>query len=230
MRFIFVDTETTSDDESAAVCEIGWIETDEHFNEVARIESLIDPQKPIEPSASGVHGIVDEDVQHCPTLDEFFREKDQRCFGSLLDGEVVAIGHNVQFDTRFVKPYIPNLAHEVCTLRWSRKLYPDSKNHRLSTMKYLVNLPRNNGDSHRVMVDVEDALNLTKHICAMTGMNLKELVAASAEPMLVERMAFGKHKGMLMQDVPRSYLQWMAREMQLDKDMAHTVAYYLAKR
>lgn len=229
-RYIFADTETTDAGPDAAVCEIGWIETDENFNEISRIESLIDPEKSIDPAASGVHGLTNEDVGHCPTLDEFFHVQTEGCFGSLLDGHIVLIGHNIAFDSRFFKPYIPGKLTEVCTLRWSRKLYPDLSNHKLSTLKYAAHLPRDTGDSHRVMADIQDALNLTMHICRTQGLTLPELVAKSQEPMLIEYMAFGKHKGEHFSKVPKSYLRWMANTMtDMDMDLAHTVAYYLSR-
>lgn len=229
-RYIFADTETTDAGPDAAVCEIGWIEADENFNEISRIESLIDPQKPIDPAASGVHGLIYKDVEHAPTLDEFFHTQLEGCFGSLLEGDIVLIGHNISFDSRFFKPYIPGRLTEVCTLRWSRKLYPDLSNHKLSTLKYAAHLPRGNGDSHRVMTDVEDAKNLASHICRAQGMTLPELVERSQEPMLIEYVSFGKHKGDRFANVPKAYLRWMANNFtDMDMDTAHTVAYYLSR-
>ena len=33
----------------------------------------------------------------------------------------------------------------------------------------------------------------------------------------IERMSFGKHSGKLLSEVPKSYVQWLAREGALDK-------------
>lgn len=230
MRFIFADTETTHAREGAAVCEVGWIETDSGFEELGRVESLIDPQSPICPSASGIHGIVDADVQDKPTMGEFFTSNHEMCWGKLIDGDVTLIGHSIAFDKKFLAPYIPNMVGEICTLRWSRRLWPDAPDHKLSTMKYLLNLPRGNGDSHRVMVDVEDALNLTKAICEKAELTLTQLAEESKKPFLVEYAAFGKHKGEHFSDVPKSYLRWMSFNMEMDKDLAHTVAFYLQQK
>jgi uncharacterized protein (DUF3820 family) len=47
--------------------------------------------------------------------------------------------------------------------------------------------------------------------------------------MWITRMPFGKHKGEPMADVPRSYLGWMQRSMDLDQDLAHTIKTILNK-
>lgn len=228
-RYIFADTETTGAKAGSGVVEVGWVETDADFNIISQIESLIDPQQPISPSASGVHGLIYEDVQNSPTLDEFFSCPGEGGYGDLLRGEVVIVGHRISFDTQFLAPYIPNLYQEVCTLRWARKLWPDIDDHKLSTLKYARRLPRG-GTSHRVMADIMDAYYLTKDICEELGMTLAQLTEASKPPMLISICPFGKHKGEPMSRVPRSYLGWMINNMDLDYDMKFTVESLLYKK
>ena len=45
-------------------------------------------------------------------------------------------------------------------------------------------------------------------------------------PILIPRMPFGKHKGMLFSEVPRDYLEWLSGT-ELDEDMAYTVKHHL---
>ena len=228
-KFIVLDTETTGADLADKVCEIGWIVIDKDFNVLEEHQSLIDPQRMISPSASGIHGLTNEDVAHAPTIEEYFSVDDPACYGTKVDDPVVIIGHRISFDVRYVAPYF-NIVQEVCTLRWARKLYPDSGDHKLSTLMYALGLPRPE-NAHRVMSDIYSAYHLAKHICERTGASLLELTAASADPMLIEIMPFGKHKGSAFKDVPKSYLRWMQDTMKdLDDDMAHTLAHYLRPR
>jgi DNA polymerase III epsilon subunit-like protein len=67
-RYIFGDTETTGLGKDAGIVEISWIETDEHFNEVERHYSLINPGKPIQAGAMGAHGITEAMVADSPTI------------------------------------------------------------------------------------------------------------------------------------------------------------------
>lgn len=223
VRFFVADTETTGVDETAKACEIGWVEIDEDFNILEKVESIIDPQCLIPPGASAVHGLTNADCESYPTIEEFFSEKDPTCYGHKIEDPVVLIGHRISFDVRFLSPYFTNIQQEFCTLRWLRKIYPEMDNHQLSTAIFALNLPRSEG-AHRVMADVMTAYHLAQHLCERTGMGLRQIAQASAEPMLMRKMPFGKHKDSLFSDVPPSYLKWMLREMKdLDMDIKHTI-------
>lgn len=215
-HYYVLDTETTGVTDDAGVCEIAWIEIDEDFNIIETVESLIDPQQPISPSASGTHGLVNADLQDSPTLREFF----EVVRGKGLAGPAVVIGHRVGFDTKFLPDFVEGGISEVCTLRWARSMYPDHDNHKLSTLMYALNLPKTG--SHRALGDVMTAYWLMRHICDMHGFSLSELAARSKEPLPVRYMPFGKHKGQPLAEVPVSYLRWALKEMKnLDIDLKH---------
>lgn len=223
MNFIFLDTETTGIDPNRGVCELAFVITDENFNVLEEVSSLIDPEQMISPSASGVHGLTNKEVEDWPTLSEFFSNAGAQCYGGPLKGPAVVIGHRISFDTHTVGPYVAGGFTELCTLRWARKLYPDSENHQLATLNFALDLPRTTG-SHRALADVYSAMNLTKHICERTGMTLPQLAEASLAPMEVKTLPFGKHKGSNIRDVPKNYLNWMLREMKdLDPDIRYSI-------
>lgn len=223
MIYYFADSETTDAGPTASVVEIGWIKTDENFQILEQVESLIDPQQMISPGASGIHGLVNADVENAPTLKEFFTEDDPSCHGKLLDSPAVIIGHRIDFDMRFLAPYFATPPIRLCTLRWARKLYPDADDHKLSTLIFALNLPRSPG-AHRVMADIWSAYYLCRHICERTHMTLPELAAASEQPMELAVYPFGKHKGTPFRQVPKSYLRWARENMKdLDIDMSYTL-------
>ncbi|VTU31888.1 Exodeoxyribonuclease 10 [Variovorax sp. PBS-H4] len=229
VRFFVADTETTGAGPEDKVCELGWIEVDEHFNVLSETQSLIDPQYMISPSASGIHGLTNADVEHAPTIEEYFSVDDPSCYGRKVTDPVVLIGHRISFDHRFLSPYI-NVAQQLCTLRWVRKIYPDADDHKLSTMMFALGLPRPEG-AHRVMSDIYSAYYLTKHICERVGATLRQLAEASAAPMEVAVMPFGKHKGQPMPQVPKSYLRWALENMKdLDGDLQYTFELALNKK
>ena len=221
-RYFALDTETTGVNDDDKVVELGWIELDADFNVLNQFETLLDPQRRIAPAASAVHGLVYEDVENSPTIEEYFSEDDPTCYGRKIDDPIVLIGHRIAFDHKFVKPYITNVVQELCTLRWARRLYPESDNHQLQTLVYALGLPRAT-EAHRVMSDVWTAIHLCKHICERTGMTLPQLAEASAAPMEVHTMSFGKHKGEKIQDIPMQYLRWMLDKLSLDGDMQFSV-------
>lgn len=227
--FIFADTETTDAGPTASVCEVGWIRTDADFNVIDTVQSLIDPEQMISPAASGIHGLVNEDVKDSPTLKEFFSEDHESCHGEMFPDNAVVIGHRIGFDMRFLAPYFESPPTQVCTLRWARKLYPHADDHKLSTLIFALGLPRSAG-AHRVLADVMSAYHLCRHICERTGMTLPQLAEASKDPMEVMLMPFGKHKGTAFSDMPRSYLRWMLDNMtDLDDDFRFTINLHLNK-
>lgn len=230
MRYTFLDTETSGVEPNRGVVEVAFVVTDEDFNVLEEVSSLIDPEQMISPSASGVHGLTNKDVENSPTLAEFFSNAGSECYGGLIQGPTVVIGHKVAFDTHTIGPYIEGGFTEVCTLRWSRKLYPDSDGHQLSTLVFALNLPRSAG-AHRALADVYSSLHLAQHICERTGMNLRGLAEASALPMEVKLVPFGKWRGSPFMDVPPSYLEWMLREMKdLDGDLKYSINLALQKK
>jgi exodeoxyribonuclease X len=213
MRFIVGDTETTGPKPDDKVVEIAWVEVDEGLAVVDRVHSLIDPEMHIPAAASGIHRITDADVVHAPTIKEFFYE----LMDDPLQGDVCLIAHNVQFDRRYFSPFISNLVAELCTLRLARRLWPEAENHKLQTLMFELDLDR--GTSHRADGDVDTTVDLLRKIVERSGKSLLELAAESMEPVLVEVMPFGKHKGKKLLDLPKDYVKWLLNLDNLDRDM-----------
>ena len=100
MRWILGDTETTGLGSDSGVVEIGWIEIDDNFTEIARHSSLINPLCPIQHGAMAIHGITDEHVALAPTLPQYMDS-----LGNPLKGEdVVLVAHNAPFDLKYFSP------------------------------------------------------------------------------------------------------------------------------
>lgn len=225
MRYLVVDVETTSAKPGASVCEIGWIELDETGRIISQVESLIDPEQPISASASGIHGLTNEDVAHAPTIAEFFSRDDvPGCHGKRIQGPVTLIGHRVSFDRQFIEPWVDGEIRELCTLRYVRQMYPEMDDHKLPTCLYALGLPRGFGEAHRVMADVLVAYSLMAHIAERLGFSLPELAEHAQQPMRVLSLPFGKHRGEPIDQVPKSYLRWVLNNMDnLDNDFIFTI-------
>jgi exodeoxyribonuclease X len=220
MRFIILDCETAGLKPEQGPCEIAWIEIDEDFNVIDRQHSLIDPQCPISPNASGIHGITNAMVEDSPTLDEFFFDVLDAPFA---DGDIVFVAHNAQFDFKFVKQYIVEHAGTICTLKLARILYPDAPDHKLQTLRYYLELPQNVTDSHSAAGDVEVTLNLLKHMAGKSGLDLQGLLVLAGAPVPIKEMPFGKHKGKPLAQVPKDYIKWLLSEPNVDPDLRYAL-------
>jgi DNA polymerase III epsilon subunit-like protein len=213
IRYILGDTETTDATPDAGVCEIAFVEVDEDLNILWSEHSLIDPQKKITASASGVHGITNLEVCEAPTLQEWF----DIILGRRLTGNVVFMGHKVEFDLRHFKPYIEHLAGTLCTLKLAKRFLTDAENHKLQTLMFQYNLHRDK--SHSADGDVRTTLSLLRLLKKRSGMDLMSLALLSQQPLFVPKWPFGKHKDKpLWYDM--SYVDWAMKNMkELDSDL-----------
>lgn len=242
VKFVVADTETTDADDGRKACEIGWIVIDEHFNILERVEGVLDPERIISPSASGIHGLTNLMCEDSPTIEEFFSMDAPGCYGRPIEGPIVLIGHKISFDRPMIEPFVTGgVAQELCTLRWARRLYPFADDHKLTTLLYSLNLETPEGPramdararydgGHRVMGDILVAWALAKHVCERTGYALRQIAEESAKPFFVEVMPLGKHKGEPMTEVPKSYLRWMKGNMDMDPDLRYSVETTLEKK
>jgi exodeoxyribonuclease X len=217
LRWIAGDVESSGLGKDAGVVEIAWVELNEQLDIIDEWHSLIDPEVPIEPGASGVHGIVDADVADAPTLSQFF----SLVHPGKIAGDVVLIAHNAPFDRRFFAPWCEQLVGTIDTLRLARRFFPEAQNHKLQTLRYTFGLDA--GEAHSAKGDVRTLHHLLRILVDKSGMPLADLYQDSYRPLFVTSMPFGKHKGKSMQDLPVDYLKWMAGLGDLDPDLKFTV-------
>ena len=74
-------------------------------------------------------------------------------------GKTPVVAHNAAFDKKFWEAELAHVSIKsfsafACTMLLARRIYPDSPNHRLSTLVQLLRLPKP-GRAHRAMVDAE---------------------------------------------------------------------------
>lgn len=206
------DTETAGLE--GGVCDIAIVRINNNFEVVWEAESLCDPERPISPGAQEIHGISDEMVWAEPTLGEFMNAQGW----PFSRDDLVVGGHNTQFDCRMLKDHMPALYRKVCTLRLARDIYPDAPDHKLQTLRDMLGLE--GGTAHRAMGDVVTCINLLKAMAETTSMDLEGLVNLASRPMDGStKMAFGKHKGVALRDLPASYVSWLLGTSGLDPDL-----------
>lgn len=216
-RYFVADTETTGLGPQAKAVEMAWAEIDENLNVLQIVHTLIDPEIPICPGASGVHGITNADVEDSPTLEEFI----DVVLGGPITDEVIFIAHNVVFDKPYFKPVMPNMIGDACTLRLARRFFPDAPNHKLQTLKFHLGLK--SGDAHRADGDVVTCLDLLSKIVEKSDLTLDELAHMNSQPQIVSHMPFGKYRGQAIASIPKDYITWLRKQQDLDGDLRYTL-------
>lgn len=213
MEVFVADTETAGLD--GGVCDIAIAVIDQDFQILWQVESLIDPERPIKPSASGVHGITNDMVQYEPTLAEFM-ELHSHPFQRM---EIIG-GHNIGFDCRMLTGHLPDSYAKLDTLRLARNFWPDGlDDHKLQTLRYTFDLDA--GTAHRAMGDVVTCISLLKYMAREQNTDLAGLVELSKRPVSLDtRISFGKHKGTKLKDLDKGYVQWLLNKADnLDPDL-----------
>jgi DNA polymerase III epsilon subunit-like protein len=205
VNYLLVDTETVGlnpPKHGSGVVQIAWLELDMWGDVVDEHCHLINPEAPIHPEASKVHGILDADVVNSPKLSEVFNPQ----------GPSIQISHNAVFDLRFVADRYENLKGSICTLNLARQFLPNAPNHKLATLVEFLGL--SDYKAHDALGDVKATQELLKILMDITGKDLEALAAFCAVPKVVYTMPFGKFKGQPINQLPISYIRYFE-----DKDI-----------
>lgn len=223
-RYLLFDCETSDIGPTSKMVELAWIEVDEHMNVLEEVHSRLDPEVPISPGASGVHGLVNDDLKDEPTVEQFF----SIVRPGKVEGNVVMVAHNAPFDRRYFAPWCENLVGTIDTLRLARRYMPEAVNHKLATLKFEFGLGRE--EAHTALGDVRTLFRLTQLLIEKSGMALPELHKDSYQPLYVHAMPFGKHRGQPTADLPSDYLKWLSGLPDLDPDLRYTTDKILKER
>jgi DNA polymerase III epsilon subunit-like protein len=221
---IVVDTETTGKNfQTAEIIESGFVIREN--NDWVIFQELHKPvNTPIPPSVESICYITNKMVEDKPS---FVDSKDT--FQSVMDGftDGYVIGHNYFYDMKVLQNHGISLPGDsICTWRMARKLFNGVESIEETNLPYLrfaleLDIPlelrchRAGNDSFitakllEVLVDLMEESNLIDKDQPYGP----QIMHWAAEPIIYDRMPFGKHKGELMVDVPHSYWTWSLKNM-----------------
>lgn len=156
---VFVDIETNGGNgDRGRITEIALIRV-ENGEVVEEFTSLVNPGSPIPYWITRLTGISDGDVAGAPYFDEVAPE-----IHRILDGALF-VAHNVRFDFSFVKRQLEAVGYTFrpklfCTVRMSRKLYPEHTGHSLE--KIINRHAIQTADRHRAYADAKAIYDFTQ--------------------------------------------------------------------
>jgi exodeoxyribonuclease X len=228
MKIHIIDTETTGlDPVTDRVIQIAAVELTldpdtKKWIPSRGTASFVNPGRPIPPEATGVHHIIDSDVESAPMLDQALETVLNPLF--MVD---VCAAHNAPFD----KSFLPSLAGRrwLDTLRCSKHIFPDAPNFKNSTLYYFLGFKRPDGIApHSALFDAKITTRIL--IKLLAERTLEELLVLSRKAVLLKKVGFGQHFGKLWADVDTRYLEWANGVEGLDPDVKFTVKKELARR
>ncbi|EPI39404.1 exonuclease, DNA polymerase III, epsilon subunit family [Enterococcus faecalis LA3B-2] len=143
MNFYAFDFETASYDKHSA-CSIAIVKV-ENSQIVDEFYTLIKPEKPFFWRNTQIHGIHESDVVNAPKFPEVWQQI-QHCF----QPNRLVVAHNASFDCSVLAGCLDYYGLEqpnylsLCTVKTSRKLFPEFPNHKLNTVCENLNITLNN--------------------------------------------------------------------------------------
>jgi len=214
---LVLDTETNSDDyKIAEIVESGFvIREDDDWTIFQELHKPVD--RPIPPKVESICYITNSMVEDKPSFVD-----SSEVFQSVINGYTggYLVAHNHFYDMRVLERHgIDTSKHNwICTWRMAKKLFNGVEAIEETNLPYLrfaleLDIPiemrchRAGNDSY-ITAKLLEAL-----VSYMEEMNLidkdqpygPQIAKWAAEPIIYERMPFGKHKGELMTSVPHSY-------------------------
>lgn len=196
-RLAFIDLETTgANPVRDRITEIGVVEVD--GDRVTTWNTLVNPQRPIPEFIQQLTGIRNEMVADAPSFAEVAEELAGRLQGRLF------IAHNARFDYGFVRNEYQRLgqrfrADVLCTVRLSRRLFPQFPRHNLDSL--IVRHGLQPGDRHRALADADLLWQLWRVLQRDPG----EAALAEAVQQQLQRPSLPPHLDpALLEDLPES--------------------------
>lgn len=165
-KLIFIDLETTgANPMTDRITEIGIVQVERE--NITRWSSLVNPQAPIPPFIQNLTGITEAMVRHAPTFEMLMSELKTRLETGLF------IAHNARFDYGFLRNAYRRAGQTLrcealCTVKLSRKLFPDEAKHNLDALILRHGLEVTGG-RHRALADAELLWQLWNKLYAKAG-------------------------------------------------------------
>ncbi len=185
-KLVFIDLETTgANPVSDRITEIGLVEVDAGGH-ATHWSSLVNPEIPIPAFIQSLTGISNDMVRRAPAFAELADALYERLQGALF------IAHNARFDYGFLRNAFSEAgfafrADVLCTVKLSRKLYPEHNRHNLDSLIARHGLKPD--ARHRALADADVLWQLWQKIQA----ELPSATLSAALDALLQRPSLPSH-------------------------------------
>jgi len=195
---VFVDLETTgANADCDRITEIGIVEID--GDHILEWSTLVNPGVPIPAFIQNLTGITDEMVANAPPFEAVAQEALERLKGRLF------VAHNARFDYGFLRNEFKRLGIKfsstaLCTVKLSRRLFPQHHKHNLDALIQRHNLPIDN--RHRALGDAKALMFFMQNI----NETLPKESITDAINAIIQRPILPAHLDpAILDDLPESY-------------------------
>ena len=205
------------------------------YTDYPAINMLCNPGKPIDPGAAAIHGISDAQVANAPSAYDAIDYLAKTVAYYAQGREAYVCTYNgYSFDVPMANNTISRPAFtipHIDVLRMVRHKFPEVRGAlggKKLTELYEVFLGRPLENAHDAVADIGATLDLLGALLGRTGMSLAQLAEEQSKPRAYRVLPLGKYMGVAVEQVPRSWYQFMQNK-QLDPDLRATVDAMLAR-
>ncbi|MCB0355931.1 MAG: 3'-5' exonuclease [Bdellovibrionales bacterium] len=214
--FIAFDTETSGKYPiESEICEIAAVKW-QKGQIVAKYNQLIKTSQPMDQEVINIHNITNEMLAKAPKMTEVVDE-----FANFI-ADSYLVAHHAPFDLGFLAIEFEKKGLQfperpvICSSLLSRKVFPNSPNHKLQTLIKYLNL--SSGQAHRALDDSIACLELTLKCFEKLGpeTTLQEILELQGGPIWWKEYALSELK---------KASQWNAIFMALDNESEVYITY-----
>ena len=221
-----IDFETTglpTEEDPQAICEVGFTEVLDGNVSSQTFAMLTNPGRPMPVEAQAVHHISDADLTGAPPITDGLQ--------MLMRGPPdFFAAHNADYEQGF---FAGGGVPWIDTWKVALRLWPDAPSHSQQVLRYYLDLGCDRdraSPAHRAGPDSYVCAMILARILQDGRASLDQMVKWSKGAPLLHRVTFGKHKGMLWDDLPTDYLQWIAHKSDMDAGTKANARHRLKQR
>ncbi len=230
-RLRVIDIETTGEAPPAEIIEFGRVDV-VRMGDAWVVERpmarLYRPLRAIPPETMAVHHITEADFT--PDTPVCTPERLQQ---AIQGGERpdVLVAHNCAFERLFLEAALPASLPWICTYKVALQVWPEAPRHSNQVLRYWRDLKLDAAlamPPHRAGPDAYVTAHLLTEL--LSSASVEQMVQWTSQPKRLPTLPFGKHRGLPWPEVPLDYLQWMARQTDMDADAIWCAQQEMARR
>ena len=176
LDFVAIDFETANKFKNSA-CSLAAVTVEDGKITKKGYSLIKPPYMNFDEECIAIHGIQPQEVLDKPTFDKLWSS----IYNNHLKGKIV-IAHNAKFDIGVLRATLdhynidwPELAY-ACTVKISRKVWPDLINHKLNTMGALLGVEFKH---HYALDDAETCAKIAIEAARLRGVNSMDALLRS---------------------------------------------------
>lgn len=217
----FVDIKMTGFESNDTLCSVAVL------REQQRVFEYVNEGKKIAPEASASHHISNAMIQDAPP---FSKTKSFALLQTLGFDDVVVVHNYQQMESVLRGCGVALQCDIIDTQRLAKHLLEDCARFDLNYLRYELQLDGIKDACYEAQDDLFVVQSLFSYL--QHSYTLEEMKELSFQPVLLQKMSFGKYNGKYIEEILQSdprYLEWVLSLDGLDEDLQYSIQHYFER-